>query len=71
MADDLLRATPPDVDLARQQDDHQYQIACQQIEANLQNLREQREHHKFITVKNNRTGLIFSIAAMIGFFGFG
>ena len=59
------------IKLLLQQDSHQYEYANHQLEANLQNQREIREHIQRINNKNNTTFLIVSLSLLVLFFGFG
>lgn len=57
--------------LLEQQDTHQFEYANRQLEANLQNERERREHVLELTKSNNRAAMTVLILGLVLFFGFG
>lgn len=59
------------VEFLQQQDEHQYLIAKQTIEANLQNQREIREHFSKLAKQEKRNGMIIIILFLLLFFAFG
>lgn len=59
------------MEVLQQQDEHQYLIAKQTIEANLQNQREIREHFANLAKQDKRNGTVIVILFLLLFFAFG
>ena len=66
-------STQPETNIVflRQQDEHQYLIAKQTIETNLQNQRELREHFGSLAIRDKRNGTIVIVLFLLLFFAFG
>lgn len=60
-----------EIELLKQQDDHQFQLANRQLEANLEDRRETRDHFRKIHEVNSKRGIMLCMTALFLFFGFG
>lgn len=60
-----------EVDLLKQQDEHQFIIAKLNIESNLKNQKEVREHFGALERQQRRNGTIIILVFLVLFFAFG